>query len=273
MAASQVTSAMQSPGTPGSVTPRGTGSRSRVARFADYYDTTAEYPDRHFRSYDEYSQGSAASHEDPYEPDYVFTHESPTHVDPLDTRSVQSDTVVPFQPPDIRNLQKERVHLLEQLEECPSSGDELMSPKKRLKLELLDPTITSDVIIEANRDHRKVMEVRRLSDANIRHHSRRPSVDSGKHSTRDAGHDRSGYLPHTVCKRRKTGGSDSGSRVHHYDHSGSESVGGSRPGTPLCDERPENFQPTEPRRVPREREGPLTLPLPRFAAQVMNRGK
>lgn len=82
------------------------------------------------------------------------------------------------------------------------------------------------------------------------------------------------YLPHAVCKRRKTASSDGGSRVHHYDHSGSESVGGSRPGTPLCDERPENFQPSEPRRVERrEREGPLTLPLPRFAAQVMNRGK
>lgn len=38
------------------------------------------------------------------------------------------------------------------------------------------------------------------------------------------------------------------------------------------DERPENFAPAEPRRVPREREGPITLPLPRFAAQVMNRG-
>lgn len=39
----------------------------------------------------------------------------------------------------------------------------------------------------------------------------------------------------------------------------------SRPGTPLCDERPE---PTEPRR-PRERtQDPLSLPLPRFATQV-----
>lgn len=58
----------------------------------------------------------------------------------------------------MRNLQKERVHLLEQLEECPSSGDELISPKKRLKLDLLDTVITSDVIIEANRDHRKVSD-------------------------------------------------------------------------------------------------------------------
>lgn len=148
-----------------------------------------------------------------------------------------------------------------------------MSPKKRLKLDLLDSG--ADVIIEANRDHRKVMEVRRLSEANLKHHSRRPSIDSSnKHSSsREIRHDIA-YMPHAVCKRRKTASSDSGSRVHHYDHSGSESVGGSRPGTPLCDERPENLQPSEPRRVvSREREGPLTLPLPRFAAQVMNRGK
>lgn len=147
-----------------------------------------------------------------------------------------------------------------------------MSPKKRLRLELLESG--ADVIIEANRDHRKVMEVRRLSDANLKHHSRRPSIDSSsKHSSRDLRHD-IGYMPHAVCKRRKTASSDSGSKIHHYEHSGSESVGGSRPGTPLCDERPENLQPTEPRRVVgRDREGPLTLPLPRFAAQVMNRGK
>lgn len=157
--------------------------------------------------------------------------------------------------------------MLEQLEECPSSGDELLSPKKRLKLDL-EGGIANDVIIEANRDHRKVTEVRRLSDVSIKHH-RRPSAD-GKH--RDLGHERSSYMPHAVCKRRKTGGSDSGSRIHHYEHSGSESVSGSRPGTPLCDERPEHFTPTEPRRIPREREGPLSLPLPRFAAQVMNRG-
>lgn len=193
-------------------------------------------------------------------------------MEPVDTRTIQStasEHVITFAPPELRNLQKERVHLLEQLEECPSSGDELIIPNKRFKLDLLEGGIANDVIIEANRDHRKVMEVRRLSDASIKHHSRRPSID-GKHS-RDLGHDRT-YLPHAVCKRRKTGGSDSGSRLHHYDQSGSESVGGSRPGTPLCDERPEHFTPNEPRRTPREREGPLSLPLPRFASQIMNRG-
>ncbi|XP_045477804.1 protein split ends isoform X2 [Harmonia axyridis] len=275
IAASQVASAIPSPGTPGSVTPRGTGSKTRIGRFNDYYEG-GEVNDRHFRSYDEYSQESAASQDDPYDPDYSYNnHESPMHVDVVETRSAPIATAsehatVPYAPPDIRNLQKERVHLLEQLEDCPSSGDEHMVSKKRLKLDLLDGTIATDVIIEANRDHRKVMEVRRLSDVGLKHHSRRPSTDN-KHS-RDLIHDRSAYIPHGICKRRKTGGSDSGSRGHHYDHSGSESVGGSRPGTPLCDERPENFQPSEPRRVPRERNGPLTLPLPRFASQVPGRG-
>lgn len=183
---------------------------------------------------------------------------------------IDHSTSVPYAPPDIRNLQKERFHLLEQLEDCPSSGDEHLVSKKRLKLDLSDNTIGTEVIIEANRDHRKVVEVRKLSDVALKHHSRRASADN-KHS-RDSVHERSNYIPHGICKRRKTGGSDSGSRSHHYDHSGSESIGGSRPGTPLCDERPENFPPSEPRRVPRERNGPLSLPLPRFASQVPPRG-
>ncbi|XP_014262503.1 protein split ends isoform X3 [Cimex lectularius] len=87
---------------------------------------------------------------------------------------------------DIRHLQKERVALLEQLEDCPSSGEE------------------------------------------------------------GAGRRR--------CKHRR-----------------SQSGDGSRPGTPLCDERPENLPPMEPRRAPRERPpDPLSLPLPRFASQVLS---
>lgn len=266
--------AIPSPGTPGSVTPRGNSTRSRLARYPDYFDSTnTEYNERHFRNYDEYSQGSGASHEENYDHEYQpFNNESLT-IETLETRNISTNVTdhnVSFAPPELRNLQKERVHLLEQLEECPSSGDELISSNKRFKLDLLDCGIANDVIIEANRDHRKVMEVRRLSDASAKHHSRRPSID-GKHS-RDLPHERNSYMPHAVCKRRKTGGSDSGSRTHHYDQSGSESVGGSRPGTPLCDERPEHFTPNEPRRIPREREGPLTLPLPRFASQILNRG-
>lgn len=185
----------------------------------------------------------------------------------LDRLQTVADHPTTFPQPDIRNLQKERVHLLEQLEEYPSSGDELISPKKKLKLEHLEGEIISDVIIEANRDHRKVMEVRRLSDTtNTKHHSRKPSVD-GKY--RDLPHDRA-YLPHAVCKRRKTGGSDNGTRIHHYDQSETESIPVSRPGTPLCDERPEHM-PTEPRRTPRNREGPLNLPLPKFAAQILHK--
>ncbi|XP_054269118.1 protein split ends-like isoform X4 [Macrosteles quadrilineatus] len=89
-------------------------------------------------------------------------------------------------PQDIRHLQKERVALLEQLEDCASSGEEGSSRRR--------------------------------------------------------------------CKHRRS-------------HSGE----GSRPGTPLCDERPENLPPLEPRRTPRERPpDPLSLPLPRFATQLMS---
>ncbi|CAH1136007.1 unnamed protein product [Ceutorhynchus assimilis] len=271
--------AIASPGTPGSATPR--AGRGRVR----YYEYDLEYPAtalvegsvRHttsHRSYDEYSQGSAASHEDPYDPydhPVAYLHDSPGHLDSLEFLHPQVRVVqnlvdaVPYAPHDIRNLQKERVHLLEQLEDCPSSGDEIISPKKRLKLDLLDPTL-GDVIIEANRDHnRKVMEVRKLSESTLRHHSRRPSVDN-KYSH---------YAPHTVgCKRRRTGGSDGGvtksTHSHYAEHSdGSEQATGSRPGTPLCDENPE-FPPGEPpKRTTRERgEGPMLLPLPKWAAQV-----
>ncbi|XP_046673537.1 protein split ends isoform X3 [Homalodisca vitripennis] len=89
-------------------------------------------------------------------------------------------------PQDIRHLQKERVALLEQLEDCASSGEEGNSRRR--------------------------------------------------------------------CKHRRS-------------HSGE----GSRPGTPLCDERPENLPPLEPRRTPRERPpDPLSLPLPRFATQLLS---
>ncbi|XP_076261467.1 spen family transcriptional repressor split ends isoform X4 [Rhynchophorus ferrugineus] len=260
--------AVASPGTPGSATPR--AGRTRVSRYYDY--DIADYANiegRHttHRSYDEYSQGSAASHEDTYDPfeHGVYLHDSPVHLDPLEVRVQNLVETVPYAPHDIRNLQKERVHLLEQLEECPSSGDELICPKKRLKLDLLDPSITGDVIIETNRDHnRKVMEVRRLSESTLRHHSRRPSVDN-KYSNH--------YAPHAVgCKRRRTGCSEGGTRTtghsHYAEHSDGSDQGGSRPGTPLCDENPE-FPPGDPpKRTPRERDGPLMLPLPKFAAQI-----
>lgn len=163
-------------------------------------------------------------------------------------------------------------------------------------------------LVVTTHNHRKsVSEVRRLSDVSGKHCSRRLSTDStskhggGGRDVRETSADRlvsvQSYSPHPVCKRRKTGSSTSESedRVscrsskhshhhHHHQHgepatstlviSGGESVDGSRPGTPLCDERPENLlPPTEPRRFPRDRlatEGPLSLPLPRFAAQVLS---
>lgn len=70
----------QSPGTPGSATPRSRSSRHFPAAPNEYYEQ--DYTsDRHFRSYDEYSQGSAASHDEAYEPDYGFVvHDSPRDI-------------------------------------------------------------------------------------------------------------------------------------------------------------------------------------------------
>lgn len=172
--------AIPSPGTPGSVTPRGTTSRSRITRY-EYYEG-GDYPaERRFRNYDEFSQGSGASHEDGYEHEFAFARESPSLVVEGENARVIPTVVVPndhpptpFPPPDIRHLQKERVHLLEQLEECPSSGDELMSPKKRLKMELqMNGNVSNSEILESTRnDHRKLLEVRRLSESSVKHHSR-----------------------------------------------------------------------------------------------------
>lgn len=168
--------------------------------------------------------------------------------------------------------------------------------------------VVAPSLVVTTHNHRKnVSEVRRLSDVSGKHCSRRLSSDStskhggGGRDVCETSADRlvsvQSYSPHPVCKRRKTGSSTSesedrvscrsGKHSHHHHHhqhgepatstlpvSGGESVDGSRPGTPLCDERPENItQPTEPRRIPRDRlatEGPLSLPLPRFAAQVLS---
>lgn len=94
-------------------------------------------------------------------------------------------------PPDIRHLQKERVHLLEQLEECHSSGDEVgFNPKKRAKLDgearmtnMLceddEPEIAS--LLVTSHSGRKGIEVRRVSDSKVLvHHSNRRSSCDGR---------------------------------------------------------------------------------------------
>lgn len=146
------TNAIPSPGTPG--TPRAGCARSRLPpRIVEYYDQPELDYDRHMRKYDEYSPESAASRDDIYEHGY----DSPQHIDSLDTR-----TLVRYQRRSLNNMydygcfQKDRVHLHEPLEDGASSGDELLSSKKRIKLDLLDSA--NDVIIEANKDHRKVSD-------------------------------------------------------------------------------------------------------------------
>ncbi|XP_037024616.1 protein split ends isoform X3 [Bradysia coprophila] len=339
----------------GNTTPRG----SRRGRYVEYQD--GDTIERRLKSYDEYSQGSGASHEDD---SYTYTRDRPDSplsrlgaagsiAGDLDTvpvrrrsekspastcgaedeyfssnvigsgkHRVQSVVVTAtesqstglFPPPgDIRHLQKERYHLLEQLEECPSSGDELVSPYKRMKFDQSIDSISSvqtNLISDSNCDlilnhanesnlllmhHRKSVEVRRLSDSNSLKHitvniNRRPSTDNtiSRHSRDPHDHVINVYTPHAVCKRRKTGNSMSESEHHssrgrghqlhsHHSHeaSGGESADGSRPGTPLCDERPE-ILPSEPRRLPRDRQPnsePMYLPLPKFAIQLYHQNR
>ncbi|XP_055551255.1 protein split ends, partial [Wyeomyia smithii] len=413
-------------------------TRSRIVRYSndDYYldgANSTHSNERRFRNYDEYSQGSAASsHEDSYEHDggYNSSHTRSSAHDRLQppptsdspppivassglSSSIQSrlGEVEPLvgvarkrnekSPGDIRYLQKERVHILEQLEECPSSGDELVSPKKRIKYNSdahhsSDPSdhhhphyssdgvndtacssacdsavmasaggngggghhhygsssssgnhynshhqhhhhnssencVQSGFSSSAVAHHRKCVEVRRLSDCNLQqsktlssqstpssmhsnNNSRRPSTDSttlhqrhgssssNSSSSLQQSHLDSGHpYPHSLSKRRKTilnsdnsmtviasaGASTVSSNEHHHssrgrghqlhslhshEASGGESADGSRPGTPLCDERPENLPPSEPRRIPTSRtynQEPLSLPLPRFAIQFL----
>ncbi|XP_020291623.1 protein split ends isoform X2 [Pseudomyrmex gracilis] len=242
-------------------------SRSSRRSYQDsYYDGDYGEPTpRRFRSYDEFSQGSGTSHDD-YQSSVLSDGKLNDDECPPPSRrhTVQSvvtsvDPPAPppplLPPPDIRHLQKERVHLLEQLEECQSSGDEVgFVPKKRAKLDSSSTTILCEddepeiaSLLVTSHSNRKGMEFRRVSDSKVVvHHGTRRSSCEGR-----------GPAP---CKRRR----DATSR-HHEHHDGS------RPGTPLVDERPENLVPSEPRRFrERSHEGPLSLPLPRFAAQMLN---
>lgn len=221
------------------------------------------------------------------------------------------------QPGDIRHLQKERTQLLEQLEECPSSGDEILSPKKRMKFDNADSgnLVQTNLVNDSNCDatlnnindtnllhHRKNSEVRRLSDSSKHNVNsiRRPSIDSGSlrpshvRSTSNTSHTEvnesiTAFQSQPFCKRRKTGNSNSenehhskgrGHQLHsHHSHeaSASESADGSRPGTPLCDERPEVMVPADPRRNLRERyttnHSSLYLPLPKFGVHIFQQNR
>ncbi|XP_070492542.1 protein split ends isoform X5 [Chironomus tepperi] len=227
-------------------------------------------------------------------------------------------------PGEMRILESQRHKILDQLEKCPSSGDEAESPKKRAKYsqevedqhhhhnnhhdssttncngKVLDHREHSSYNSTYNHHryyhnelaHRKTVEIRRLSDCNIKHTasvpggamtstftktSRRPSTDSlSRYSNTQV----ENYQLH---KRRKTsaGASTSSSsssmtanemeiksRIHpiqSFETSGGESEHGSRPDTPLFDEKPDNA-PTDPRQNrPRISREPLNLPLPKFA--------
>ncbi|XP_076626956.1 uncharacterized protein LOC143344622 isoform X6 [Colletes latitarsis] len=242
-------------------------SRSSRRSYQDtYYDGDYSEPaPRRFRSYDEFSQGSGASHDD-YQSSVLGDGKlndddcpppSRRHAVQSVVTSVEPPAPPPplLPPPDIRHLQKERVHLLEQLEECHSSGDEVgFAPKKRAKLDGASTTILCEddepeiaSLLVTSHSSRKGMDIRRVSDSKVVVH----------HGTRRGSCEGRGPGP---CKRRR----DVTSR-HHEHHDGS------RPGTPLVDERPENLVPSEPRRFrERSHEGPLSLPLPRFAAQMLN---
>lgn len=227
------------------------------------------------------------------------------------------------QPGDIRHLQKERSQLLEQLEECPSSGDEILSPKKRMKFDNADSgnIVQTNLVNDSNCDvslnnlndtnllhHRKNSEVRRLSECNSSKHNvnniRRPSTESGnlRHShVRNSGNSStshnelseqlSAYQAHPYCKRRRTTANSNSENEHHsskgrghqlhshhsHEASASESADGSRPGTPLCDERPEVMVPADPRRQIRDRyinhPTSMYLPLPKFGVHIFQQNR
>lgn len=185
-------------------------SRSGRRSYQDaYYDGDYSEPaPRRFRSYDEFSQGSGASHDD-YQSSVLGDGKLNDDDCPPPSRrhAVQSvvtsvDPPAPppplLPPPDIRHLQKERVHLLEQLEECHSSGDEVgFAPKKRAKLDgasaaILceddEPEIAS--LLVTSHSSRKGMDIRRVSDGKVVIH----------HSTRRGSCEGRGPGP---CKRRR----------------------------------------------------------------------
>lgn len=180
-------------------------SRSSRRSYQDsYYDGDYGEPtSRRFRSYDEFSQGSGTSHDD-YQSSVLSDGKlNDDDCPPPSSRRHAVQSVVtsveppapppaPLLPPpdvrpDIRHLQKERVHLLEQLEDCHSSGDEVgFVPKKRAKFDSTPTILCEDdepeiaSLLVTSHSSRKGMDFRRVSDSKVvvHHSTRRSSCES-----------------------------------------------------------------------------------------------
>ncbi|XP_060804882.1 protein split ends isoform X2 [Amyelois transitella] len=105
-----------------------------------------------------------------------------------------------------------------------------------------------------------------VSPHRARRHRRDSSTEDRKHSKER--HRSAGGSVSTACGRRSRSGSRAGERHARRRHRRRRDVSADRAGTPLRDE-PDAI-PSEPRRPPRERPAlPMSLPLPRFAAQLL----
>ncbi|GBP55003.1 Protein split ends [Eumeta japonica] len=115
-----------------------------------------------------------------------------------------------------------------------------------------------------------------VSPHRARRHRRDSSSDEHKHSKerhRSGGTRRSsGELRHRSRSGSRSEHRRRGSDSERRRHRRRRDESGSRAGTPLCDELPEGPAPAEPRRPPQPRDRshlPMSLPLPKFAAQVL----
>ncbi|EDS37284.1 conserved hypothetical protein [Culex quinquefasciatus] len=301
-------------------------SRSRIVRYSseDYYldggggggsggggPNSHGNSERRFRSYDEYSQGSAASsHED------VYDHESYGGASGTHPRSSAHDRPQPTStsdspPPSVTSSSGLSSSIQSRLgdvdpsvalsrkrsEKSPASASEAVSSGDPAAL-----SGTNNSSGGGGGHHHYSGSNNSSNHYNSHHHhhhhnNSESGVQSSGHRNGSGGHSYS----HSLNKRRKTilnsdnsmtviasaGSTSVSSNEHHHssrgrghqlhsihshEASGGESADGSRPGTPLCDERPENLPPSEPRRIPTSRsynQEPLSLPLPRFAIQFL----
>ncbi|KAL5280132.1 hypothetical protein ACFFRR_004235 [Megaselia abdita] len=227
-----------------SATPR--GSRTRNPRHPDY-----EYPERRIRSYDEYSQGSGgASHDEDSYSGYSGSYQradtpqsrlnsgcnatTPDAIDMLNNGRRRCDK----SPSKSKVLQKERFLLLEQLEECPSSGDEV-SPKKRMKFD--HPTI------HHNNHHHPLLNMHSESNTNNSLHP--ASIDSNCDVTSNSNnHCSGGVVPNDIHHTQPQVNHN-----HHLQHannhrklstsSNNSSASGRRPSIDTCPTTNSNASP------------------------------